>query len=291
MTQPHLMKRFLYTLIISLNAASAFAQTDDPVDSVPAARPTFTLALVYANDANYYGQKAEQSNPYFAIAGVFKTSSGFYLTGQAYRLLKDTAGIASAGSLGLGWDIPVGKRWSLDLGYSHTFFAKHSPLIQAANANNISATITHKNWLNISVGGDYAFGKTNDAFVTGAISKDITLGSITEKDVVSIAPSFSIVGGTQHFYSTYVSEKKIRDSIVGTVLTPIFGSPSNGSATTTKETTTFSLLSYNARIPLSYSRAHYMLEAAYQLSVMSNKAQLNPGNSNSFFTLSFYYQF
>jgi hypothetical protein len=53
----------------------------------------------------------------------------------------------------------------------------------------------------------------------------------------------------------------------------------------------FDLLSYNFELPVSYSRAHYVVEAAYQLSLLSNKAQTGPGNLNSFFTLSFYYQF
>jgi hypothetical protein len=45
------------------------------------------------------------------------------------------------------------------------------------------------------------------------------------------------------------------------------------------------------KLPLAYNRAHYVVEAAYQLSLLSKEAQTGAGQANSFLTLSFYYQF
>ncbi|MCK7553666.1 hypothetical protein MKQ70_01075 [Chitinophaga sedimenti] len=55
--------------------------------------------------------------------------------------------------------------------------------------------------------------------------------------------------------------------------------------------TSFDIISYNFRVPLAYNRQHMMLEAAYQLSVLGQKAQTGAGTANSFFSFSFYYQF
>ncbi|WP_315821756.1 hypothetical protein [Paraflavitalea speifideaquila] len=139
---------------------------------------------------------------------------------------------------------------------------------------------------------DYAFGKTQDVFVTLGTSKFINLGSLlSPKDFVSLTPAIEVTGGTQHYYETYVTEKKLRDSLLG-LLPPILGGPGNGSTTMhTTVSTSFDLLSYNFKLPLAYNRAHYLLEVAYQLSVLGKKATTGTSQTNSFFTCSFYYQF
>ena len=80
------------------------------------------------------------------------------------------------------------------------------------------------------------------------------------------------------------------DSVLGSLTNPIFGSPSSERVDTIA-TTAFNILSYNFKFPIAYNRAHYLVEAAYQLSALSDKAQSGAGKINSFFTLSFYYQF
>ena len=59
-------------------------------------------------------------------------------------------------------------------------------------------------------------------------------------------------------------------------------------------------MSYNFKIPLAYNRAHYSIEAAYQLSVLDNKIvdeyrkyaeYADFKGAQSFFTLSFNYYF
>jgi hypothetical protein len=101
------------------------------------------------------------------------------------------------------------------------------------------------------------------------------------------------VAGTQHFYQTYITEKRLRDSLLGLLPIPILGgggSSQNQSSTTT-ETTRFNLISYNLKCPLAYNRSHYMIEVQYQLSVLSQQAQSGAGKANSFVSCSFYYQF
>ncbi len=282
------MKSIILITIMAISSGFCFGQTDT---TASAKKSTLTLATVYSNNASYYGQRAAENTPYAAVATNYQLKSGFYFTGQAYKILNDKTSTVSAASIGAGVNFKLGKKLSTDLSYSHSFYAKYSPLLQAANADNASIALSYDSWIKTSLTGNYAFGKTNDAFATGGISKAINLFSIGKKDIVTITPSMDVVAGTQHFYQTYVTEKKLRDSVLGILTDPLFGNPSTPNNSKTVETTAFNILSYNFKCPVAYNRAHYVLEAAYQVSLMSNNADAGAGKVNSFLTFSFYYQF
>jgi hypothetical protein len=280
-------------LIISMAICSQFcvAQTDSTTVDSASSKSTLTLAAVYSNNASYYGQRAVETIPYVAVAANYQVTPGLYFTGQTYKLLNDKNSTFSAGSLGAGVNFKLTKNLTTDLSYSHSFYTANSPLLQAANADNASIAFSYNNRITASITGDYAFGQVNDAFVTAAFSKQISLFSISKKDVVTITPSADVVAGTQHFYQTYIKEKKIRDSILRILPLPALGRPNSNRHTDSVMTTAFNLLSYNFKLPLDYNRGNYVIEAAYQLSLLSNHVQTTTGNVNSFFTFSFYYQF
>jgi hypothetical protein len=284
------MKTFLLIITMLSSSGLCFAQTDSSAtDSIPP-KSTLTFAAIYSNNASYYGQRAEEKIPYAAVAGNYQLKSGIYFTAQTYKLLNDTTSDLSAGNIGAGVNFKVAKKLTADLSYSHSFYPSYSPLLQAANADNASVSLSYQGWITTGLTGDYAFGKTNDAFVTAAVSKQINLFSIGKKDIVTITPSANIVGGTQHFYQTYLKEKKLRDSLLGLLPVPIFGEP-NSNHTDTVRSTAFNVLSYNFKLPLAYNRQHYSMEVAYQLSLLSDHVKTTTGQINSFLTFSFYYQF
>jgi hypothetical protein len=280
-------------LLVSVTMCSQFcsAQADSSSVDSTSSKSTLTLAAVYSNNADYYGQRAMEKIPYAAIAVNYQLKSGFYVTGQTYKLLNDQSSTLSAGNLGAGFNFKLAKDLAADLSYSHSFYATNSPLLQAANADNASVALSFEKWITTSLTGDYAFGKTSDAFVTAAVSKQIPLFSIGQKDVVTITPLANIVGGTQHFYQSYIKRKKLKDSILGSLPVPIFDRPDTDQQGDTVMTTAFNLLSYNFKLPLAYNRGNYVIEAACQLSLLSGHVQTTAGNVNSFLTLSFYYQF
>lgn len=286
------MKSILFIILLAISSQFCLGQTDSTAVDSTSSKSTLTLAAVYSNNASYYGQRAAEKIPYAAVAVNYQLPSGIYFTGQTYKLLNDKSSTLSAGSLGAGVNFKLAKNLTTDVSYSHSFYAANSPFLQAANVDNASISLSFEKWITTSLTGDYAFGKTNDAFVTAAISKQISLFSIGKKDVVTITPLANIVGGTQHFYQSYIKEKKIRDSLLGNLPVPIFGQPnSNHADTVITSETDFNLLSYNFKLPLDYNRGNYVVEAAYQLSLLSNHVQTTTGNVNSFFTFSFYYQF
>lgn len=284
------MKSIFFMITMTICCQFCVAQTDSTATDSVSSKSTVTLAAVYSNNASYYGQRAAEKIPYAAVAVNYQLKSGLYFTGQTYKLLNDKSSTLSAGSLGAGVNFNLAKKLTADLSYSHSFYAANSPLLQAANSDEASLALSYENWITTSLTGDYAFGKTTDAFATAAISKQVSLFSIGKKDVVTITPSANIVGGTQHFYQTYIKEKKIRDSLLGILPVPVFGQPNSNHADTVV-TTNFNILSYNFKLPLAYNRRNYVIEAAYQLSLLSDQVQTTTGNVNSFFTFSFYYQF
>lgn len=289
------MKRTI-TLFTTLISASCFAQADSTAvateQDTTQRKATLTLGAVYANNASYYGQRAQESMPYIAASATYRLRSGIYFSGMGYKLLNDSASTLSATSLGAGISFNLSKNLSADISYSHTFYPAHSPFLQAANADNVSASLTLENWLSTTANVDYAFGKTQDIFVTLGTGKFINLGSLlSPKDFVSLTPAVEVAAGTQHFYETYVSEKKLRDSLLGILLPPVLGGGGSSAETTTTTSTSFDLLSYSLKLPLAYNRAHYLFEVAYQLSVLGKQSETGTGKTNSFFTLSFYYQF
>jgi len=209
------VKYILFTIVTLCNIF-CFGQTENiakvNTDSIPsdstARKSTLTLGTVYANNASYYGQKPEGNTAYIALAASYKFKSGFYLSGMAYKLLNEKTSSVSASSVGAGVNFKLAKKLSADISYTHSFYPTYSPMLQAANAENASLELAYESWMHVSLTGDFDFGKTNDEFVTAAISKSINLFSIGKKDVVTIVPSADITAGTQHFYQTYLTEKK-----------------------------------------------------------------------------------
>lgn len=286
------MSKYILTFFVACTCSmQAFSQTDSTAESDK--KVTLTVGATYANNVSYYGQKAAESMPYIAASASLRLPFGLYFTGTGYRLLNDSGRVVSASAAGIGFAFNLTKKLTADLSYSHTFFPDNSPFLQAANPDNASASLKYEYWMTTGVNADYHFGKQQDIFVTLSTEKQITLGSLfKDKDLVTLTPLIEITGGTQRFYQTYISQKLLRDSLLGLPLPGIGGLTGTESGSTTTSTTTqFNLLSYNLRVPLAYNRAHYMIEAAYQLSVLGPKAETGGGKLNSFFNFSVYYQF
>lgn len=286
------MAKYIITFCMAcLCSLPAFSQTDTTTEDKK--KVTLTVGATYANDISYYGQKAEERLPYIAASASLRLPFGLYFTGTGYSLLNNPGAVVAASSAGIGFAFNLGKKLAADLSYSHTFFPEHSPFLQAANPDNASASLKYEYWMTTGVNADYHFGKQQDMFVTLSTEKQVNLGSLFKgKDLITLTPQIAVTGGTQHFYQAYVQEKLLRDSLLGIIPLPGIGNPAGSEyATGTATSTKFNLLSYNLQVPLAYNRTHYMIEAAYQLSLLSAEAETGAGKLNSFFNFSFYYQF
>jgi len=280
--------RFLsLSVIICLLSIKVKAQKD--IDSTETKKTTVTLAALYSNNVSYYGQTTAEKLPYLLANATVRLPVGVYFSAGAYKLLNVGSGISET-DLGIGYDHDFNERFTAGIGYNRSFYQKSSPLLQASNENNLNATADyHWPWFKSSLSVDYAFGHESDVFVGLTNSKLIELGTLFSKNgLLSIEPSIEIVAGTQHFLKTYTERKNKNNNGNGKGNGNGNG---NSTITTTLPATNFELLSYNFKIPLSYSRASYMAEISYQFSVLGANAITEAKRQQSFINLGFYYQF
>lgn len=264
-----------------------FFKADAQQDSTKA---TLTLAGIYNSNISYYGQVTSEKYPYVLVNATYRLPIGLYFSAGAYKLLNYGSGLSET-DLGLGYDYEINDKFTVGAAFSHSFFPSNSPLLHASNANNLNASLTYNwPWFKSAFNADYAFGKEQDLFLSLNNSKDIELGHLfNEKDLLSIEPSFEIVAGTTHFYETYIIEKINRGK--GNGKSDSAPGKSDQSTTTTVQSNKFKLLSYNFKLPLSFSRANYLAELSYQFSILGNRNEPDVAHQQSFFGVSFYYQF
>lgn len=254
-------------------------------------KTTLTLATLYGSNVSYYGQVTNEKLPYVLANATLRFPIGFYLSVGSYKLLNYGSGLSET-DIGGGFDYDFNDRFTAGIGYTRSFFPANSPLLQASNENNVNLSAAYTwNWLESSLSTDYAFGEQDDIFLSLSNSKEIDIGYLfNEKNSLSIEPAIELSAGTRHFYTTYIIEKGKRDQAKGIVQKPNPPGNPNPSTTTTIASNNFDLLSYNFKLPLSLSRANYIAEISYQLSILGPKAEAELKRQQSLFGLAFYYQ-
>lgn len=273
-------------LVICMVFTKAQAQQDTTK------KTTLTFAALYSSNVSYYGQATDEKLPYVLANATIRFPFGLYLSAGSYKLLNYGSGLSET-DLGAGFDYDFSDRLNAGIAYTRSFFPENSPLLQASNENDVNVTANYSwPWLKSSFSADYAFGQQNDVFLSLSHSKEIGIGSLfNEKNLLYIEPAFELIAGSRHFYETYTIEKEKRDKANGKGKSPV--SPGNPKPTITNTVAAhnFNLLSYNFKLPLSLSRANYIAEISYQLSVPGSQTAPELKNQQSFFGLAFYYQF
>jgi len=304
---------------VLLSAFGAFAQTTAAVataDTTDSSKiSVLSTGVSYGNTANYYGQTTARKLPYISTDLSYQSKFGFYLAGSAIKLV-DVGPAFSEVDIAVGYSKDITKNLGASASYTRFFFAKDSPLPQSVNPNTVSLGLTYDfKWFNSGLNGDYVFGSIKDDqgknmkdfYLSLTNSKEITLGSIIRnKDYITISPSISLIGGTQVLKDSILIEKpkgnnnKLNGKGSGNTLAlippievpdPI--PPKKGKVVGNKYiySTTFNYITSAIKLPLAYNRAHYTVEAAYQLSVPNKNFEGIVHENQSFFTLSFTYLF
>lgn len=251
---------------------------------------TVVLTAMYSSDINYYGQATSEKFPYFLSNVTVNIPFGLYISAGSYKLLNYGSNISEA-DLSAGFDYDFNKKLSAGIAYTRSFYPENSPLLQASNENNLNASATYK-WpsLKSMFSADFAFGKEQDLFLSLNNSKEIELGDAF-KGSLSTEPSFEMVAGTRHYTRSYIVRKNNRNGGPGYGYGHQTGSNQGPFTQVYEPSTSFDMLSYNFKIPLSFSRAGYIAELGYQFSILGQDAGPEIRRSQSYFSLAFYYQF
>lgn len=280
------MKIIPLTILCCLFSIVAMAQQDSTK------KATITVAAMFNSNVSYYGQTTNERLPYVLANATMRFPIGFHLSAGSFKLLNYGSGLSET-DLGVGFDHDFSENFNMGVSYTRSFFPDNSPLLQASNENNLNFSSTYS-WgiLKSSLDADYAFGTKHDIFLSLNNSREISLGSVfNEKNLLYIEPAIELIAGTRYFYETYTIAKGNRDKAKGKASSSPGNSGANATTTITSESQSFKLLSYNLKLPLSFSRANYIAELSYQISILGHNAEAELKQKQSFFGLAFYYQF
>nr|WP_262903515.1 hypothetical protein [Niabella beijingensis] len=271
-----------------------FAQDSSDVQQADTVKEktTLTVAALYGTGIDYYGQTTEQHLPYLALNATVRIPAGLYLSATGFHLFSDSL-FLSASALSLGYGFRISPRLTGDISFTHTFFPSKSPFLQASSPNMASASLGYEYFLKTALDADLAFGEQTDYFTTLSNSKSFDFNLSGGRAILNFTPELAVTAGTQQYYETYLVEKEHPGKGNGKANGNGNGNkplPPGQTIETTIDYKKYGLLSYNLKLPVSYNRASYLVEAALKLSLLGNNA-VNEGTVNSFFTLSAYYQF
>jgi hypothetical protein len=313
------MKHHLYLLIaMFLGVLSASAQTTQRsstgTDSAKTPKLSLTLATIYNSNINYYGQTAAERLPSVLTYAGLQLPYGFSLSGHTFKAFDSQPGL-SGYSLSAGYTIDLTGKLSAGLNYTHSSFPDSTSLLQSANQDMVSASLSYDwQWLTTGLDADYSLGNDQVLYTTLKATKIIDPRiSITKSDYITIEPSVEVIGSTQRF--SYMAETAdenedlnglpslpvdplpgkgnghgkrsgIGNGKLSKIITPGGGERRPISVTSTQ----FDFLTYGFSIPVVYNRTNYFVQATYEGVVLS-KAVSDSQKLRSFFNLGFYYTF
>ncbi|MGJ7033767.1 hypothetical protein [Niabella hirudinis] len=294
------MKKLFIALLCCTGALPLFAQDSTSASAASAdtvkEKTTLTVAALYGTGIDYYGQTTEQRLPYLALNATLRIPAGVYLSATGFHLFSDSL-LLSASALSLGYSFNISSRLSGDVSYTRSFYPSNSPFLQASSPNLGTASLSYDHFLKTTLEADLAFGRQTDYFTTLSNSKSFDVNLSGGRAILNFTPELAITAGTQQYYETYLTEKGNQGNGKGNGNGNGNGKsngntpqPPGQTVTTTIDYKKYGLLSYNLKLPASYNRASYLIEAALKLSLLGNNTP-NKGRINSFFTLSAYYQF
>jgi len=279
--------RLLVAMILISNVACNVKAQEDSTE-----KTTVTLAAIYSTNVSYYGQVTSEQLPYVLANATVRFPMGLYISAGSYKLLNYGSGISEV-DLGVGFDYDFDHSLSGGIAYTRSFYPSNSPLLQASLTNNLNTSLNYQwPWFKSSANVDFAFGQDKDIFLSLSNSKEITIGTLlNEEDLLLVEPAIEIIAGTKSYYQTYIVAKNRRGQEQGNGKAPAIPGNSGKNSTIITPSKAFSLLSYNLKLPVTYSRSSYMIEFSYQLSFLGHTVEPEIKRQQSFFGLAFYYQF
>jgi len=241
------MYRSIFIALLVLQVQVAFTQ-----DST-----THLVVGVTGNSAmNYYGRvDSLKSKGLYPFVGV-NFSNGLYINANFVFIHNNLQSQYAATLVEGGYNFHNKKNTlSGNLSTTRYFYQNNTDLIQSAIKQSVAASITQLNKIvNITIGGDVKFSSQADPGAQAGLDHIIKFTRVFGKCVIVLDPSVYVYAGTQHFTQTYLQQQHF-------LLLPA------GEEMVTKDSRQFSILSYEASLPmiLAYKKFNLILSPAYAL--------------------------
>lgn len=274
---------FLFAAFLLMAAYQpAKAQTDST-----AGKPKFTISANFNTALNYFGRTDSlQSSGFFPMAEVWLTNN-FYINAAPVFVNNAVQNFSYAGTVAtLGYQ-NVTEQWITSLYLTKPFYTESSELVQSALEAQGGVNLTYSNpVLNISAGGDVKLSDKIDFGASAGLDHVIRM-ELSNESVLVIDPSVYAYAGTQNFQRSYYKKSR-----------PAFLFFPGNNELVTEEVTRFSILAYEATMPLIYAKGKLMLIATpsyilpQNLVTVANRPDLSEQGKKMFYaTLTAKYTF
>jgi hypothetical protein len=264
----------LVTLLISATLSS-FAQEVDSTKT----KAQFKLSVNYNSNLNYYGRvDSLKSSGVFPMAELW-FSPKVYVNAAPIFVNNPLQSMAYAGTVATLGYLNVTDKWLTSLTLLKPFYTEEARLVQSALKAQGSALVSKLNKVvNVSAGGDIKLSDKVDFGATAGLDHIFRIEN-KDKSIVVIDPGVYAYAGTQQFSRTYTRKKN------GGILVP----PTQEQVTETG--TNFSILAYEASMPLIYVKGKWQLMATPSYIIPQNLQASELGENTFYTTLTAKYTF
>jgi hypothetical protein len=267
--------KFFFAAVMTVAAMLPAKAQADSADG----KPKFSISANYNTALNYFGRTDSlESSGFFPLAELWFTDK-FYINAAPVFVNNAAQNFSYAGTVAtLGYQNLTDK-WITSLYLTKPFYTESSELVQSALKAQSGVNLTYRNpILNISAGGDVKFSDKVDFGATAGLDHVIRR-ELSNGSVIVIDPSVYVYAGTQNFQRSYYKKSK-----------PSFLLFPGNNQLVTEEVSRFSILAYEATVPLIYAKGKLMLIATpsyiipQNLVTVSGRPDLSEQGEKMFYT-------
>lgn len=214
-----------------------------------ATKAQFKLSVNYNSNLNYYGRTDSlKSTGFFPMAEIW-FGPKFYINAAPVFVNNKIQSFEYAGTVATAGFQSLTDKWLTNLYVLKPFYKENSQLVQSALKAQAGITVSSLNKIaNISLGGDIKLSDKTDFGATAGLDHIIRIEN-NDGSAFVMDPSLYAYAGTQNFTNTYYKKK------AGLPFFP--GTPEQVTETIQQ----FSILAYEASIPLIYVKGQWMVLA------------------------------
>jgi hypothetical protein len=240
------IQKIFSILFFTTLCATATAQTDTTQKS----KPQFKLSFNYNTGLNYFGRTDSlKSSGFFPLAELWLTPN-FYVNAAPIFVNNAVQNFEYAGSVATIGYQKVTEKFITGVYLLKPFYKESSELVQSALKAQSGVNLSFLNkYVNLNIGGDLKFSDKVDFGATGGLDHLIRIQN-KDKSVVVFDPAFYVYAGSQNFQRSY--HKKNNS---GFLLFP------GNDQLVTEEVNRFSILAYEATVPVVYAKNNWTFVA------------------------------
>jgi hypothetical protein len=248
--------------------------------------PKIKLSVNYNTGLHFFGRTDSlRSSGFFPLAELWLTPD-FYVNAAPVFVNNKLQQFDYAGTVATVGYQHVSAHWITSAYLTKPFYKESSELVQSALKAQSGFNLTWRNpVLNITGGADVKLSDRTDYGATASVDHVIRIEN-NDRSVIVIDPSLYAYAGTQNFQRTYLKKNN------GFLLFP------GNDQQVTENVSRFSILAYEASVPVIYAKGKVMLIAtpAYvlpqNLITVTNRPDLSERGENLFYaTLTAKYSF